>query len=79
MPEESPVEIEKVWLEISTRLRYLNISVKYLSHIASEYGVETDTEKIKALTTWPISTNFKELRIFFGLCWVLPGIHPGLL
>lgn len=44
MPEESPVEIEKVWLEISTRLRYLNISVKYFSHVASECGVETDTE-----------------------------------
>lgn len=35
--------------------------VKYLGHVVSENGVETDPEKISALTTWPRPKYIKEL------------------
>lgn len=41
-------------------------SVKYLGHIVLEKGVETDPEKISALTTWPKPTNISELKSFLG-------------
>lgn len=40
-------------------------SVKYLGHIVSEKCVETDPEKISALTIWPKPTNISELK-FLG-------------
>ena len=40
--------------------------VKYLGHIVSENGVQTDPEKVKALKEWPIPTNVKTLRSFLG-------------
>ncbi len=41
-------------------------SVKYLGHIVSDKGVETDPEKISALTTWPKPINISELKSFLG-------------
>ncbi|KAK3726814.1 hypothetical protein QZH41_019605 [Actinostola sp. cb2023] len=40
--------------------------VKYLGHIISENGIETDPEKIEALRTWPVPDGFDELRSFLG-------------
>lgn len=48
------------------KCKFFQTSVKYLGHVVSERGVETDPEKIKALTTWPVPTNLKELRSFLG-------------
>ncbi|XP_068078506.1 heat shock 70 kDa protein 12B isoform X1 [Danio rerio] len=45
---------------------FFQTSVRYLGHIVSSSGVETDPEKIKALKTWPSPTNLKELRSFLG-------------
>ncbi|KAI4875687.1 hypothetical protein NFI96_005150 [Prochilodus magdalenae] len=41
-------------------------SVKYLGHVVSANGVETDPQKIAALTTWPRPNNIKELKSFLG-------------
>ena len=41
---------------------------KYLGHIVSENGVETDPEKIKSIKEWPIPSNKKQLKSFLGLC-----------
>lgn len=41
-------------------------SVKYLGHVVSENGVETDPGKIAPLTTWPCPTNISELKSFLG-------------
>lgn len=35
--------------------------VKYLGHVVSEKGVETDLQKVEALKTWPVPSNLKEL------------------
>ncbi|CAL9690547.1 unnamed protein product [Knipowitschia caucasica] len=45
---------------------FFQTSVKYLGHVVSQEGVQTDPEKIKTLTTWPVPTNLKELRSFLG-------------
>lgn len=38
--------------------------MRYLGHIVSEQGVETDPEKISALKSWPVPQILKELRSF---------------
>lgn len=48
------------------KCQFFQTSVRYLGHVVSERGVETDPEKVKALTTWPIPTNLKELQSFLG-------------
>jgi len=41
-------------------------SVKYLGHIISEKGIETDPEKLKAVKNWPRPQTVKELNSFLG-------------
>lgn len=48
------------------KCRFFQTSVKYLGHIVSERGVETDPEKIEAIKTWPRPKTLKELRSFLG-------------
>lgn len=48
------------------KCKFFQTSVRYLGHVVSDRGVETDPEKVKALTTWPIPTNLKELQSFLG-------------
>lgn len=50
----------------SEKCKFFQTSVKYLGHIVSQHGVETDPQKIEALTTWPVPENLKELRSFLG-------------
>lgn len=50
------------------KCRFFQSSVRYLGHIVSQNGVETDPEKIKALKTWPKPRNLKELRSFLRFC-----------
>ena len=40
--------------------------VKYVGHVVSEHGVETDPEKIDKIRNWPIPQNAKQLRTFVG-------------
>jgi len=81
--EEHEQHLQKVLLRLKEyglklapeKCKFFQSSVKYLGHVVSEHGVETDSEKIKALTTWPVPTNLKELRSFLGL----PAVHSGIL
>lgn len=48
------------------KCHFFQTSVKYLGHIVSQSGVETDPSKTEALKTWPRPTNLKELKSFLG-------------
>lgn len=48
------------------KCRFFQTSVRYLGHIVSQDGVETDPAKVETLKTWPKPTNLKELRSFLG-------------
>ena len=48
------------------KCKFFQTSVRYLGHIVSEQGVETDPEKISALKSWPVPRTLKELRSFLG-------------
>ena len=52
-------------------------SVKYLGHIVSERGVQTDPEKVMALRSWPRPRNVKELRSFLGFAGFYRRFVPG--
>ncbi|KAL3987009.1 ubiquitin carboxyl-terminal hydrolase 12/46 [Sarotherodon galilaeus] len=41
-------------------------TVKYLGHVVSKDGVQTDPDKIETLKSWPVPKNLKELRSFLG-------------
>ena len=44
----------------------LQSKVKYLGHIISAEGIETDPEKTSAVADWPRPTNGREVRQFLG-------------
>lgn len=45
---------------------FFQTSVRYLGHVVSRNGVETDPENIAALKTWPVPQTLRELRSFLG-------------
>ena len=49
-----------------SKCEFFKTSVKYLGHVVSENGVETDPDKIAALSEWPVPHNVKTLRSFLG-------------
>lgn len=62
-------QLKEFGLKLSPeKCKFFQTSVKYLGHIVSEKGIETDPEKIAALKTWPKPTKLKELRAFLGFC-----------
>ena len=50
----------------ASKCEFFKSSVKYLGHVVSENGVETDPDKLKALSDWPVPNNVKKLRSFLG-------------
>ena len=42
--------------------------VKYLGHVISETGVQTDAEKNDSIKKWPEPVNKTQVRSFLGLC-----------
>ncbi len=48
------------------KCQFFQTSVRYLRHIVSQNGVETDPKKTEALKTWPKPQTLKELKSFLG-------------
>jgi len=46
---------------------FLQTSVKFLGHLVSSRGLETDREKTRLIEEWPVPTSLKQLRGFLGL------------
>ena len=51
-----------------TKCRLLQRRVSFLGYTVSAAGVETDPEKISAITNWPTPQNLRQCRAFVGLC-----------
>jgi len=59
------IRLKEYGLKLSLqKLCFFQTSVRYLGHIVSQRGVETDPDKVSALKTWPCPRNLKELRSF---------------
>ena len=50
-----------------SKCRFLRKEVVFLGHVVSSDGIKTDPEKVKAVETWPVPLNVKELQSFLGL------------
>lgn len=48
------------------KCQFVHPSVKCLGHVISAGGVQTDPDKISAVTTWPRPQNVRELKSFLG-------------
>lgn len=60
-------QLKEYGLKLSpAKCKFFQTSVRYLGHIVSENGVETDPVKTEAHKTWPKPRNLKELRSFLG-------------
>jgi len=46
------------------KCKFCQSKVKYLGHIVSANGVETDPEKVDKVANWPVPTNVDETRSF---------------
>lgn len=49
-----------------SKCKFLKKEVIYLGHQVSADGVATDPEKVRAVESWPIPTNVRQLRSFLG-------------
>ena len=50
-----------------SKCHFLRKEVAFLGHVVSSDGIKTDPEKVKAVKTWPVPQNIKELQSFLGL------------
>ena len=58
---------------------FFQTSVRYLGHVVSRNGVETDPEKITSLKTWPVPQNLRDLRSFLGFAGYYREVCQGVL
>lgn len=52
--------------------------IKYIGHIFSENGVESDPDRIKAIVEMQTPTNTKELQRFLGMCGFMRSFIPNM-
>lgn len=55
----------------------LKPEVKFLGHLISSKGIQVDGEKTRALETWPVPKNVKELRQVLGFMRYYSRFVPG--
>jgi transposase InsO family protein len=49
-----------------SKCKFLQKSIKYLGHVASEEGISVDPEKTQVVHDWPVPTNLTEILSFLG-------------
>ena len=52
------------WNPGPKKCKLMQRKVKYVGHICSEQGVETDPEKTEKVVKWPVPKNAEEVRQF---------------
>jgi transposase InsO family protein len=84
-PEENLERLDHVLEQIyraglklkPSKCKFLKTKVKFLGHVVSKDGVQTDPEKIEALTNWPTPKNTEELKRFLGFTGFYRRFVPG--
>ncbi len=62
--------LEKANLKLSPdKCELFQKSVKFLGHIVSGEGIQTDPDKIECVQNWPIPKETGHVRAFVGLAW----------
>jgi len=51
-----------------SKCAFFRRQVKFLGHVVSERGVETDPEKIAAVKDWPVHRCLSDVRTYLGFC-----------
>ena len=51
-----------------SKCSFLQRQVKFLGHVVSGRGVQTDPEKVAAVRDWPIPRNVTDVRMYIGFC-----------
>ena len=49
-----------------SKCKFFQKKVKFLGHVISSEGIETDPDKIDAIKTWPVPEGVEQLRTFLG-------------
>ncbi|EGD73373.1 hypothetical protein PTSG_13220, partial [Salpingoeca rosetta] len=52
----------------ASKCQWAQDQIKFLGHVVSGRGVETDPDKIAAVTEWPQPKNVRDVRSFLGFC-----------
>lgn len=60
------------------KFQYCAPKIKYIGHIFSEKGIETDPERIKAIVEMQTPRNVKELQRFLGMIGYMRSFIPKL-
>ena len=50
-----------------SKCHLLQMEVRYLGHVVSGKGIQTDSENVQSVFDWPIPLNQKDLKRFLGL------------
>ncbi|XP_064606039.1 uncharacterized protein LOC135470920 [Liolophura sinensis] len=83
---ESSIErLENVFLRLMdaqlklkpSKCVFFQKSVKFLGHVVSAEGVQTDPDKVKAIQCWPTPQTPKEVRSFVGLASYYKRVVKG--
>ena len=62
-------KIQKSGLKLSPfKCNFMLSEIKYLGHIISKDGIQTDPEKLKVIKEWPIPVTENQLISFLGFC-----------
>ena len=51
-----------------SKCEFFSRQVKFLGHVVSDRGVQTDPEKIAVVKDWPVPRCLSELRTYLGFC-----------
>ena len=61
-----------------SKCHFFKKEVRYLGHVISQDGIQTDPDKTKAIQNSKVPTNEKELRSYLGLCSYYRKFDPGI-
>ena len=62
-----------------SKCHFFQKQLKYLGHLVSNKGIQTDPDKIECLKRWPLPKNVKDLRRFLGFAGFYRRLICGFL